>query len=277
MNYRHAYHAGGFSDVMKHGIECLILDYLTKKEKGFVYLDTHAGIGHYDLHSDESSRGQEYRQGIHKIMALPHVPAEVQIYRDIVSHYYDAPQKLFYPGSPLIAKHFLREQDKLILNEFHPEDSQLLKQVFRREPQVHCHQRDAYEFLPAMLPPEPRRGLILIDPPYEERQELPSAVKLLKEGLDKFAQGVYLLWYPIKDYRNESAVKVLRQARLPADSLHLEYFHQKPETDSNKLIGSGVVVVNPPWPLKEQATVFLEQMVKTLSKVGEGYQRITIL
>jgi len=274
MNYRHRYHAGNFGDVLRHTAQCLILESLVQKEKGFTYIDTHAGIGLYDL-KDQPYGKEEYILGVEKIISLSEVPASLKTYYEIVKPFYFLKENSFYPGSPLIAKHFLRPQDQMILNEWHPEDGIRLKEFFRGEARIFCHGRDAYEFLPAVLPPKPRRGLVMIDPPYEKKNELSVAMALLKEGIKKFPEGIYLLWYPIKEYQNEEVIRRIKKEAFSEEGLHIELVVQKPSQESTKLLGSGLILINPPWQIEQKITSLLKDLYHLLSFPQEGYWRVT--
>jgi 23S rRNA (adenine2030-N6)-methyltransferase len=247
MNYRHAYHAGNFADVMKHCALILCLDYLLRKDKPIVMIDAHGGCGLYDLKQDNAQKTREYIHGISKIMDMDAVPDDLAIYRRHITKDW---KKLHYPGSPLIAARMLRPHDRLIANELHPEDILSLKANLGGFSNARVTQMDAYEVLRAQLPPPERRGLVLIDPPFEKKDEFQTLCKQMKEWKKRWADGVYLVWYPIK-------------AHLPIAEFHdalkiwgedcfiweiLLHPPQQPET----LNGCGLVIINPPYQIPER-------------------------
>jgi 23S rRNA (adenine2030-N6)-methyltransferase len=201
MNYRHIYHAGNFADAFKHIILMLLTKSFLKKETPFCFLDTHAGIGHYDLMSVEAQKGKEYENGIKKIIEADDPPEAIREYIACIQNFNakiaDNECRL-YPGSPEIVKAFLRPHDRMQLCELHPEDYKTLKKYFARHKQIAVHHQDAYQSFKALLPPKEKRGLILIDPPYENTNELSHLVTMLPQALSRFETGVYALWYPIR-------------------------------------------------------------------------------
>lgn len=260
MNYRHIYHAGSFTDVFKHVILCILLNNLQKKGKPFCYIDSHAGLGIYDLSAAEVSRSPEYQQGIAQLITLPALSDEIANYVKIVNSFQKDNLLLTYPGSPLIAAHFLGEHDKLILNELHPEDFIKLKKNMKQYHRAHCHQRDAYEFLPAILPPTPKRGLILIDPPYEKTSEYDDIIDVLKKSLKRFENGIYMLWYPIvNDAHTKLVNKIKTTVKQPI--IHAEMISQHSKT---RLRGSGVIIINPPWNIENKIICVTEKLKKLL-------------
>lgn len=267
MNYRHIYHAGSFADVFKHIILICLLESLQKKDKAFCYLDTHAGIGTYDLQQVEAQKTQEYHLGIEKILQQTVIPyAEIQTYLDIVKSLNTDQQLRYYPGSPYIARHLLRPQDRMIISELHPDDFFLLKQEFRHDPQVAIHHQDAYLAMKAFLPPPEKRGLVLIDPPYEKTNELEQIIKSIELALKRWAGGIYAIWYPIKDkVFHEQLQKKLRQLTdkeilfaelsIPAeDPLHIS------------LSSTGVAIINPPWQLDQKLAAITQWLSKVFAQ-----------
>lgn len=249
MNYRHIYHAGSIADVFKHSVLALLLSELHKKEKGLCYIDTHAGIGLYNFQDQRADRSPEYREGILKFLSKKSHPEVFEPYKRALNGFTVNTAMRTYPGSPMIALALKRSQDELILNELHPEDFQLLKRHFKGMSQTHLHHRDAYEFLPAVLPPKLRRALILIDPPYEKTNgktsdyfELPD---LLEKAIMRFPTGIYVLWYPIKQDEHLPMLKKL-QKKIALPNFTAEFLIDAP-SNGNKLIGSGMFIVNPPW------------------------------
>lgn len=248
MNYRHVFHAGGFADVFKHTILLYILDYLQKKDKPFLAMDTHAGLGIYDLASEQADKTKEYEAGIGKILQDNDPPSFISPYLQLVRNL-NSQTIRYYPGSPFLIAAKLRPSDRLVANELHPEDSQALAQNLRSFARVRIEQRDGYELLKALLPPRERRGVVLIDPPFEARDELSQMVKGIRQGLRRWPQGVYLLWYPIKD---PIPVNIFQGqiAQLCDDVLSVDFFLHPPE-NPERLNGCGMLILNPPWTLQE--------------------------
>lgn len=263
MNYRHMFHAGNFADVFKHIILLALIKALQQKDKGCCFIDTHAGIGIYNLLSEAALRNPEYLAGIAPLLQIPNtqIPhAIINDYLNLVRCMQSSAAITMYPGSPAIMQQLLRPQDKLILNELHPEDYKTLKQNFSNT-QTHCHNRDAYEFLPAILPATPKRGLILIDPPYENRNEFTSLLSLLPKAVKRFTNGVFLIWYPIVDNQHIQFVK--NMLRLGFDNLICKelIIDKNPDKNTTGLKGAGVIIINAPYKIEtiiEPATSWLE-------------------
>ncbi len=250
MNYRHIYHAGNFADVFKHSIICLILEYLTAKNKPLTIIDSHAGIGLYDLTVDEALRSPEFQQGIMQILKSPIIP-EMQTYVNIINQWQTEKLITIYPGSPLISQHFLREDDEMILNELHPDDIKQLKYNLKSYPNIHCHQRDAYEFLGAILPPKQRRGLVIIDPPFEQENEFNLLAESLQKSLIRFSTASYLIWYPLVSTQYEKEVKkIFNKINVP--KLNASFTRCSLSEDKQGLCGNGVMIINPPWQIEQK-------------------------
>jgi 23S rRNA (adenine2030-N6)-methyltransferase len=265
VNYRHAFHAGNHADVLKHLILVQCLDSLKRKDAPFAAFETHAGRGLYNLDSDEAQRSPEWRDGIGKLWGWSDAPPAVRAYLDAIG---DGP---LYPGSPLIAQRAMRPQDRLMLCELHPEEFALLKQV---TPHAQLHHRDGYEALKALTPFAERRGLILIDPPYEATDEFAQALDALKAARKRFRQGVYLWWRPIKD----DAVLSRADAELASmdasqDMLRADLWIDTPRAEG-KLTGSSVLLINPPFGLEAALREALPALAAQLS-LGDGGWRLS--
>jgi 23S rRNA (adenine2030-N6)-methyltransferase len=292
MNYRHGYHAGGFSDVLKHIVLIALIQALSRKDKPFCYLDTHAGRGGYDLNSEFSQKTQEYANGIAKIMgvasrkgkyenklegkqAVGHlppsitdkeIPALIKVYQEVIEQ---LGYPHYYPGSPLIAKQFLRENDRMVLMEYHPEEYEYLKQHFKWESQAEIHRQDGYLGIKAFLPPKERRGLILVDPPFEQASEWEHLANAVKQGMQKFPNGVYAIWYPLKNQKAVSGfLKKISTLKLP-DSFVAE-LSIYPSDAQFSLIGCGMVIINAPWQLEQELKPVLSWIWQTLSINNNG-------
>ena len=278
MNYRHAYHAGNFADVVKHAVLALVLEHMTHKPAPFRVIDTHAGIGRYDLGSPEAQKTGEWRDGIGRLLGpdaeeLPAATAQaLEPYLRLVRGENPGGGMTHYPGSPLIARHFLRAQDRLIATELHPDDCAALAQLFRRDRQTKVLELDGWVALRSLLPPTERRAVVLIDPPYEARDEFSRLERGLTQAVRRFATGCFLLWYPMKDPRVVAAFHDrLRSQNLPP-ALVLEVLRQgcnNPDT----LNGCGLVVVNPPWTLVARLEIVLPVLAERLATAaGAGYR-----
>jgi 23S rRNA (adenine2030-N6)-methyltransferase len=272
MNYRHAFHAGSFVDVVKHIILVRLLVYLKLKPAAFRVIDTHAGIGRYDLTGPEAQRSGEWREGIARLMAAT-LPAEAatlaQPYLDAVAAENPEGGLRAYPGSPRIIRTLLRKQDRLSALELHPEDAEALAQVFAGDFQTRVTQLDGYLALPAHLPPKEKRGLVLVDPPFEEDGEFRRLVAGLVRGHKRFPTGMYALWYPLKEPREVAAfVAALRETGI-AKMLRAELSIRAPSTPA-RLYGSGMIVVNPPFTLEAELGVLLSALAEVLADAGRG-------
>lgn len=274
MNYRHAYHAGHFADVFKHTLLIMLIDALLKKDTGFCYLDSHSGIGMYDLFSREAQKTKEYQTGIARVYNAAEKPKIIRKYLKIVEAANDNSKQLrFYPGSPCIVQALLRPQDKMILTELHSADALTLKQRFQQNKQVSVHTLDGYQALKAFLPPTLRRGLVLIDPPYEELNEFDSIINALKVALDRWSTGIYAIWYPVKSrqaiYQFERKLKKLAAKEILITELNLY-----PDDSPLALNGSGLAIINPPWQFANALTPVLHWLLTALDSTHKGSYRI---
>ena len=281
MNYQHLYHAGNFSDVVKHIVLISLIEFLKQKEKPFCYLETHAGSGLYDLQTIEANKTQEYKNGILKLFnkfvletgkenKKNDFPEIIKTYLEIVKEN-GFPNT--YPGSPLIAKHCLRPQDSMILLELHPEEVKNLKSLFRNQKNSAIHHQDGYQGLKAFLPPKERRGLILIDPPYEKNDEWEQTITTLELSLKRFPAGVYAIWYPLKDKaavnQFQRQLKTLKVEKKVEEIVVIE-LTVHPEDIEFGLIGCGMAILNPPWQWQEYISKVIPWLWERLSEEGEG-------
>ena len=275
MNYRHAYHAGNFADVLKHAVLARVIEYLGRKEAPFRVIDTHAGAGRYALTSPEAGKTGEWQNGIARLIGpgakpLPAgVAALLRPYLDAVRADNAGPGLDTYPGSPCLALRLMRPQDALIANELHPEDTLHLKAALGRDPRAKVMALDGWVALKALLPPKERRGLVLIDPPFEEPGELERMAAGLAQALQRFATGTYLAWYPIKDPQPIRRFH-MQLARLRAPNmLRVELLIQRPD-HADRLNGCGLVVVNPPYTLERELAVVLPELRRRLAAARDG-------
>jgi len=264
MNYRHAFHAGNFADVHKHAVLARILLHLRLKPAAFRVIDTHAGAGRYDLAASEPSRSGEWREGIARIWQARGANA-----KDLLASYIDAVAALnpdtrlrLYPGSPLIAARLLRRQDRLIACELEPRAAAALGAALRSEPRAKALAIDGWTALGAYVPPKERRGLVLIDPPFEAADDFMRLSTALAAAHRKWPTGIYMLWYPIKERAApDRLASRLRQLAVPK-VLRCELSLGPPRGDAG-LLGSGLIVVNPPFTLEAE----LERLMPALSKI----------
>lgn len=266
MNYRHAYHAGNFADVMKHAVLALVLDHLKRKEKPFFVLDTHAGTGMTDLSGIEAQKTGEFREGVARILAAPDLHPALAPWLAALPSPLDT-----YPGSPVLAARLARPQDRLAFCELHPEDAAALRALFRRDARVKTHGMDGHAALKSMLPPKERRGVVLIDPPFEDRGEYDRLPAALAEATARFATGTYIVWYPVKDPSVSGAFLERLATEGPPKTICLELHIMA--ADPTRMTGCGLVVVNPPYALteagpsgKSTARSLLDWLAKTLAQ-----------
>ena len=264
LSYRHAFHAGNHADVLKHVIEMQLLRHLAQKEKAFWYIDTHAGAGCYALDSGYATQNAEFKSGITRLWERDDLPEPLADYVNLVKALNPDNTLKLYPGSPMIARHYLRGQDRMRLFEMHPADSNLLHKNFARQgTRVLIETTDGFKAFKALLPPPPRRALVLVDPPYEDKQDYRRVVTTLGEGLKRFNNGMYALWYP-QLQREETQILPGRLKLLPARSwLHVALSVQGSVT-AEGMRGSGMFVINPPWWLEKTLREVMPYLVGQL-------------
>lgn len=276
MNYRHHFHAGNFADVVKHVLLQGLLDGLGRKDTPYCYIDTHAGLGFYDLGASEAQRTLEFKSGLARVKLAPPegMPAWVVDYQKAVVALQAERGGFWYPGSPWLALHMMRPQDRAVFMELHPEDAATLRTNFSRKSQAAVHQRDAYEGLVALIPPKEKRGLVLIDPPYEEeRDDYAPVVELLKKAHAKWPTGMYALWFPIKDYHAITRFyRRLRNTGIP--KILATELNVLPPDNSLGLNGSGMIIVNPPWQFSDVAFRTLKWLRPVLSDHPQSSMKV---
>jgi len=256
MNYRHSYHAGNFADVVKHLAEVAVLAHLTKKDAPFAVIDSHAGRGLYDLKAAEAQKTGEAEAGIARLTGLSGPPL-LDRYLALVAQEAAG----FYPGSPLIAARLLRAQDRLVAIEKHPEEAASLKSALAPWRKARVEVADGYARLPALLPPAERRGLILIDPPFEAPDEFETAARLIRDAYRKFATGIFLIWYPIKSEAAGNAFVGEVLASGAAKAQKVEIAIAAPE---GKLGRAGLVLLNPPYLFDQELGAALDAIAPRL-------------
>ena len=283
MNYRHAFHAGGFADVVKHIVLVRILTWLQDKPGAFRVIDTHAGAGVYDLTGEEAQRTGEWLTGIARVMQARFSETVLPLvtpYLDIVRAFNPPAQLKAYPGSPLIARALLRPQDRLTACEVEPKARKHLIAALRRDTQARVVDLDGWTALPAFVPPKERRGLVLIDPPYEDKDEFTRVADGFTEAFSKWPTGSYLLWYPAKSRRATDALarhvaEVAASGPTPGKCLRLE-FSAAPQAADSALVSAGLLLVNPPWMLMGELKAILPELEKPLGQGGAGRFRLEV-
>jgi 23S rRNA (adenine2030-N6)-methyltransferase len=283
MNYRHAFHAGGFADVVKHIVLVRILTWLQDKPGAFRVIDTHAGAGVYDLTGEEAQRTGEWLTGIARVMQARFSETVLPLvtpYLDIVRAFNPPAQLKAYPGSPLIARALLRPQDRLTACEVEPKARKHLIAALRRDTQARVVDLDGWTALPAFVPPKERRGLVLIDPPYEDKDEFARLADGFTEAFSKWPTGSYLLWYPAKSRRATDALarrvaEVAAGGATPGKCLRLE-FSAAPQAADSALVSAGLLLVNPPWMLMGELKAILPELEKPLGQGGAGRFRLEV-
>ena len=283
MNYRHAFHAGGFADVVKHIVLVRILTWLQDKPGAFRVIDTHAGAGVYDLTGEEAQRTGEWLTGIARVMQARFSETVLPLvtpYLDIVRAFNPPAQLKAYPGSPLIARALLRPQDRLTACEVEPKARKHLIAALRRDTQARVVDLDGWTALPAFVPPKERRGLVLIDPPYEDKDEFTRLADGFTEAFSKWPTGSYLLWYPAKSRRATDALarhvaEVAASGPTPGKCLRLE-FSAAPQAADSALVSAGLLLVNPPWMLMGELKAILPELEKPLGQGGAGRFRLEV-
>ncbi len=283
MNYRHAFHAGGFADCLKHIVLVRVLLHLQDKPAAFRVIDTHAGAGLYDLTSEEANRGGEWRTGIARLrqgrFSQSAAPL-IKPYLDIVTAFNPDADLKAYPGSPLIARALLRPQDRLTACEVEPKARKHLIEALHRDSQAKVVDLDGWIALPAFVPPNERRGLVLIDPPFEDKDEFERLAERFAAAFAKWPTGIYLLWYPAKSRRaaDDLAARVAEAAAggKPAGKCLRVEFSVAPQTAGAPLASTGLLVVNPPWTLHGELKVILPELQKPLGQGGAARFRLEL-
>jgi len=285
LSYRHGFHAGNHADVLKHFVLIELLQYLGQKDTAYTYIDTHAGAGLYALDSGYASKNAEYETGIAPLWNKTDLPAALQNYLQVIKELNPSGKLRYYPGSPYCASKIMREQDRLRLFELHPSEIKILAENFRKQ-EAHAAEQgirpstrgkrvmisagDGFESLKALLPPPSRRGLVLIDPPYEVKDDYRRVKEVLEDALKRFSTGTYAVWYPILN-RIESRQLPERLKRIPANGwLNVSLTISGPSPDGFGLRSSGMFVINPPWTLAATLQQVMPYLVSALGKDAEA-------
>lgn len=270
LSYRHAFHAGNHADVLKHYVLGLVLAHAKQKDKPFWYIDTHAGAGMYSLSEGYATQNAEFEQGIDKLITATDLPNPLADFVAQIKSFNTGNTLDLYPGSPAIAQDYLRADDKMRLFELHPNDYKILIENFNgqgqyKNSQTKIEMQDGFAGIKAYLPPPPRRSVVLIDPPYENKQDYQRVVNCVKDSLNRFATGTYMVWYPLlqRDEPDEM-IKNLMQLNVP-NWLHVAMNIQAPSEDGYGMHGSGLFIVNPPWTLPNTLAETMPILTKLLA------------
>ena len=271
LSYQHAFHAGNHADILKHYVLTYVLQSLNKKEKPYTFFDTHSGSGIYSLQDERIIKTGEAEKGITELLKCPDFPEQMREYINFVEKYHKKNQ---YPGSPEIERNFMRSQDTLILSELHPQEIQNLQNNMKNStdfketpfPAIQIHKRNGWELLNALTPPKTKRGAALIDPSYEETQDYLDAAKYINMVHKKWNTGIIMLWYPLLAHReqeiNQMLESICKNAKKLNQNIEIKNLtlkvYQKKAPDLPRLYGSGMLVLNAPWQLDENA----EQIIK---------------
>jgi 23S rRNA (adenine2030-N6)-methyltransferase len=285
MNYRHAFHAGNFADVVKHVALALCLDRLNAKDTPYRYIDTHAGIGRYDLQGDEAMRSPEWSDGVGRIWdaergASPEVRAALAPWLNVIRGMNSGVGLTSYPGSPALAAKLMRQGDTLRLCELHPESATLLREAVGRDRRVKIEERDGFEALPAYLPPPERRGLVLIDPPFEEgsstrKLDFDWMLRVARKSVKRWPQGTYIFWRPIKDiaaveaFDADLATILIDEGGVAPDKLLAADLWVRALNDG-PLAGAGIVIANPPFGVAAHLKAALPWLAKVMDQTPAG-------
>jgi 23S rRNA (adenine2030-N6)-methyltransferase len=274
LSYQHGYHAGNFADVLKHFILHRVVEYLKNKDKPFCVVDTHAGRGLYDLMGMQAQKNREFSTGI-QIINQQHaaLPTALGGYWSLVMQF--NPEGIIhrYPGSPLITAQLLRPQDRLVLVEQHPEEFRCLLEAVKFDKRIKPLAGDGFQICLGLLPPKERRGLVLIDPAYELKSDYQTVVSALRDFYRRFSGGCYLLWYPVVfRHRNRMLESALKTSGIP--DILLAEVGIRPDSADFGMTASGMIIVNPPWTLRNELAEVLPWLAGTLAEKGQGYCRL---
>ena len=270
--YRHAFHAGNHADVLKHCVLQQILMYMNQKDKPYWVIDTHAGAGMYSLASDYANTKSEYLDGVARLWDCDDLPPVLREYMNLIQLCNNKGDWSLYPGSPEVIRRTIRADDRMRLFELHPTDFDILQENFERDRQAKLFKSDGFASLKALLPPPTRRAVIFMDPPYEIKTDYLKVVDALEEGLARFAEGVYVVWYPILTRGDH--VRMLESLRKLSDkTLNIAMTVQEPDENGFGMLGSGLFVINPPWTLKTTMATVMPYLIEKLAQYpGASYE-----
>ncbi|MBQ4832744.1 23S rRNA (adenine(2030)-N(6))-methyltransferase RlmJ [Pseudoalteromonas sp. MMG010] len=271
LSYRHSFHAGNPADVLKHLVLAQVLSYQTIKDKPLDYIDTHSGAGFFELDAADAQKTQEYKEGIEKLWHHNSEQSALNEYIELIKSFNDNRELAFYPGSPKIAEHFLRRQDKGWFFELHPRDLTLLEQNMQGKRSIRVRGENGFAGLVGLLPPASRRACVLIDPPYEIKDDYETVVNTIVKAYQRFATGTYMIWYPVVD---RERIDAMEQGLVASGIRNIQLFElaTTADTEVHGMTASGMIVINPPWKLKQAMDDVLPELVSILSD-NSGFYR----
>jgi 23S rRNA (adenine2030-N6)-methyltransferase len=271
LSYRHSFHAGNPADVLKHLVLAQVLSYQTIKDKPLDYIDTHSGAGFFELSAADAQKTQEYQDGIEKLWHYTSQHSALNDYIKLIKSFNETRALEFYPGSPKIAEHFLRRQDKGWFFELHPRDLLLLEENMQAKRSIRVRGENGFAGLVGLLPPASRRACVLIDPPYEIKDDYDTVVNTLIKAYQRFATGTYMLWYPVVD---RERIDNMEQDLIDSGMRNIQLFElgTEDDTDVHGMTASGMIVINPPWKLKQTMDEVLPELMTLLSKPSGFYR-----
>ncbi|WP_213610356.1 23S rRNA (adenine(2030)-N(6))-methyltransferase RlmJ [Pseudoalteromonas sp.] len=271
LSYRHSFHAGNPADVLKHLVLAQVLGYQTIKDKPLDYIDTHSGAGFFELAAPDAQKTQEYQDGIEKLWQHTSQYSALNEYIELIKLFNESASLAFYPGSPKIAEHFLRRQDKGWFFELHPRDLVLLEENMQGRRSIRVRGENGFAGLIGLLPPASRRACVLIDPPYEIKDDYNTVLQTIVKAHQRFATGTYMIWYPVVD---RERIDNMEQGLIDSGIRNIQLFELATEadTDVHGMTASGMIVINPPWKLKQAMDDVLPELVSLLSKPTGFYR-----
>ena len=275
LSYQHSYHAGNFADVHKHLILSRLLEALHRKDKPFCYYETHAGRGRYDLSQTEAQKTAEYQQGIGRLWQQVQMPDLARPYQATIQELNPQARLRYYPGSPAVARRWLREQDRMQLMELHPQEALALRELFRGDRQVGVHERDGFEGVLALAPPPEKRGLVLIDPSYELKEDYRQLPQWVGKLFQRWSSAICAIWYPLLPAgRHQLLLKGLEQSGLR--KILVAELEVSAAGDAG-MYGSGMAIINAPWQLERELEQLMPWLVSLLGQESAARQRVTWL
>ncbi|MDP2635841.1 MAG: 23S rRNA (adenine(2030)-N(6))-methyltransferase RlmJ [Pseudoalteromonas sp.] len=271
LSYRHSFHAGNPADVLKHLVLAQVLSYQTIKNKPLDYIDTHSGAGFFELASADAQKTQEFQDGIAKLYQHSSGHEALNDYIALIKSFNEQGELAFYPGSPKIAEHYLRRQDKGWFFELHPRDLVLLEENMQGKRSIRVRGENGFAGLIGLLPPASRRACVLIDPPYEIKDDYDTVVKTLVKAHQRFATGTYMIWYPVVD---RERIDRMEEGLIASGMRNIQLFElaTQADTDEHGMTASGMIVINPPWKLKQTMDAVLPELVDLLSDASGFYR-----
>ena len=271
LSYRHSFHAGNPADVLKHLVLAQVLSYQTITDKPLDYIDTHSGAGFFELASADAQKTQEFQDGIAKLYQHSSDHEALNDYIALIKSFNEQGELAFYPGSPKIAEHYLRRQDKGWFFELHPRDLVLLEENMQGKRSIRVRGENGFAGLIGLLPPASRRACVLIDPPYEIKDDYDTVVKTLVKAHQRFATGTYMIWYPVVD---RERIDRMEEGLIASGMRNIQLFElaTQADTDEHGMTASGMIVINPPWKLKQTMDAVLPELVGLLSDTSGFYR-----